>query len=161
MARNRPSSSNSTPPKFFIDNAAQERFKKLKKRNVFFEQGFVFKEEDLETEVIEVVAQHKFEKFAKHPGDVNATLVKEFYANITEPKQNSVFVRGKYIRFTPSAINRYFKLPAMVDNHTTFKEEANNETYHDIVEDLCVANSNWNGQQCPGHRGSQRKGCLC
>ncbi|KAK8624559.1 hypothetical protein V6N13_065896 [Hibiscus sabdariffa] len=35
----------------------------------------------------------------------------------------------------------------MVDNHSTFKEEADNETYHDIVEDLCVANSKWNGQQ--------------
>ncbi|KAK8680553.1 hypothetical protein V6N13_109495 [Hibiscus sabdariffa] len=42
---------------------------------------------------MEVVAQHKWEKFAKHPSDVNATLVKEFYANIAEPKQNSVFVR--------------------------------------------------------------------
>ncbi|KAK8556619.1 hypothetical protein V6N12_003016 [Hibiscus sabdariffa] len=96
---------------------------------------------------MDVVAQHKWEKLAKHPGDVNTSLVKEFYANITEPKQNSVFVRGKYIRFTPSAINRYFKLSAIVDNHATFKEEADNETYHEIVEDLCVANSKWNGQQ--------------
>ncbi|KAK8637186.1 hypothetical protein V6N13_064611 [Hibiscus sabdariffa] len=145
MVRNRPSSSSSPPPQLFIDDAAQERFQTLKNRSVFFEQGFVFKDEDLGPDVMDVVSQHKWEKFAKHPEDVNATIIKEFYANIAEPKQNSVFVRGKYIRFTPSAINRYFKLQAIVDNHTTFKEEADNETYHDIVEDLCVANSKWNG----------------
>ncbi|KAK9034457.1 hypothetical protein V6N11_050621 [Hibiscus sabdariffa] len=147
MARNRPSTSSSAPPRFFVDDEAQERYGNLRKRLVFFEQGFVFKEEDLGPDVMEVVAQHKWERFARHPGDVNATLVKEFYANITEPNQHSVFVRGKYIRFTPSAINRYFKLPTMVDNHTTFKEEADNETYHDIVEDLCLPNSEWNGKQ--------------
>ncbi|KAK8604349.1 hypothetical protein V6N13_099294 [Hibiscus sabdariffa] len=92
MARNRPSSSSSTPPQFFIDDAAQERFKNLKNRSVFFEQGFVFKEEDLGPEVMDVVAQHKWEKLATHPGDVNTSLVKEFYTNIAEPKQNLVFV---------------------------------------------------------------------
>ncbi|KAL4340536.1 hypothetical protein GQ457_08G037130 [Hibiscus cannabinus] len=96
---------------------------------------------------MDIVSQHKWEKFSKHPGDVNATIVKEFYANIAEPKQNSVFVQGKYIRFTPSAIKCYFKLQVVVDNHTTFKEEVDNKTYHDIVQDLCVANSKWNGQQ--------------
>ncbi|KAL4331878.1 hypothetical protein GQ457_07G012620 [Hibiscus cannabinus] len=155
MARNRPSSSSFSPPRFFVDDEVQERYANLKKRLVFFEQGFVFKKEDLGPEVMEVVAQHKWEKFAKHPGDVNATLVKEFYANIAEPNQNSMFVRCMYIRFTPSSINRYFKLPSMVDNHTTFKEEADNETYHDIVEDLCVANSEWNGKQV--HRRSMDK----
>ncbi|KAL4339198.1 hypothetical protein GQ457_08G023640 [Hibiscus cannabinus] len=147
MARNRPSTSSSGPPRFFVDDEAQERYANLRKRLVFFEQGFIFKEEDLGPDVMEVVAQHKWERFAQHPGDVNATLVKEFYANISDPNQHSVFVRGKYIRFTPSAINRYFKLSPKVDNHTTFKEEADNETYCDIVEDLCLPNSEWNGKQ--------------
>ncbi|KAK8715414.1 hypothetical protein V6N13_042748 [Hibiscus sabdariffa] len=78
MMRNLPSSSSSPPLQLFIDEAAQERFKRLKNRSVFFEKGFVFKYEDLGPEVMDVVTQHKWEKFLKHPGDVNTTLVKEF-----------------------------------------------------------------------------------
>ncbi|KAK8606517.1 hypothetical protein V6N13_030798 [Hibiscus sabdariffa] len=92
MVRNRPFSSSSPPPQLFIDDAAQERFQTLKNRSVFFKQGFVFKDEDLGPDVMDVVSQHKWEKFTKHPGDVNATIVKEFYANIAEPKQNSVLL---------------------------------------------------------------------
>ncbi|KAK8640326.1 hypothetical protein V6N13_008082 [Hibiscus sabdariffa] len=94
---------------------------------------------------MDVVTQHKWHKFAKQPGDVNATLVKEFYANLANPKQHSVLVQGKYIHFTPSVINRYFKLQDVIDNRTTFKEEVDNGTYHDIVEDLRLPNSPWNG----------------
>ncbi|KAK8609338.1 hypothetical protein V6N13_061787 [Hibiscus sabdariffa] len=62
MVRNRPSSSSSRPPQLFIDEAAQERFKSLKNRSVFFEQGFIFKDEDLGPEVMDVVTQHKWER---------------------------------------------------------------------------------------------------
>ncbi|KAK8704597.1 hypothetical protein V6N13_048217 [Hibiscus sabdariffa] len=93
MVRNQPPSSSSPPPQPFVDEAAQERFQKLKNRNVFFEQGFFFTDDDLGSEVMDIVTQHKGQKFAKHPGDVNATLVKEFYANITEPKQHSMIVQ--------------------------------------------------------------------
>ncbi|KAE8712804.1 hypothetical protein F3Y22_tig00110223pilonHSYRG00028 [Hibiscus syriacus] len=96
-----------------VDIAAEERYQTIKNRRVFFELGFFFSEEedaDLGSEVLDVVTRHKWKKFAKHPAAVNATLVKEFYSNITEPNQHAMMVHGISIRFTPTAINRYFKL---------------------------------------------------
>ncbi|KAK8708264.1 hypothetical protein V6N13_059308 [Hibiscus sabdariffa] len=43
---------------------------------------------------MDIVTQHKWQKFAKHPGDVNTTLVKESCANLADAKQHLVLVRA-------------------------------------------------------------------
>ncbi|KAE8725369.1 hypothetical protein F3Y22_tig00008957pilonHSYRG00158 [Hibiscus syriacus] len=116
----------------------------------FFELGFVFPEKedaDLGSEVLDVVTKHKWQIFVKHPAAVNTTIVKEFYSNITEPNQYVVVVHGISIRFTSSAINHYFKLQIAEDHHASFAQEADNETYQGILEDLYLPDTQWNGQQ--------------
>ncbi|KAE8705556.1 Detected protein of unknown function [Hibiscus syriacus] len=106
----------------FVDEVALERFQNLKNRRVFFELGFVFSNEevaDLGSDVLDIVHQHKWNKFVRHPQNMNASL------NIT-------------------------------DNHTTFTKEADNETYHGILENLCLSNIQWNGQQM-SHRTVDRE----
>ncbi|KAK8656835.1 hypothetical protein V6N13_098770 [Hibiscus sabdariffa] len=88
MVRNRPPSSSSPPLQPFINEAAQEPFPNLKNRSVFFEQGFVFTSDGLGSEIKDVVIQHKWKKFAKHPRDVNSTLVKEFM--LTSSTQSNI-----------------------------------------------------------------------
>ncbi|KAE8695166.1 hypothetical protein F3Y22_tig00110733pilonHSYRG00282 [Hibiscus syriacus] len=148
MVRSRPAPPPSPP--CFVDEAAKEHYQTIKNRRVFFELGFVFSEAEnanLGSEVLDVVTKHKWQKFAKHPVPVNATIVKEFYSNITEPNQHAVMVRGISIRFTPTAINRYFKLQVADDHNTSFAQEVDHETYQGILEDLCLPGTRWNGQQ--------------
>ncbi|KAE8728213.1 cytochrome P450 71A26-like [Hibiscus syriacus] len=97
-------------------------------------------------DVMDIVTPLNWKKFARHSGSVNALLVKEFYANISKPNQHSIFMRGKQIRFTPSAINRYFYLQDVDNRHATFKNDVDSITYDEILDDLCFANTKWNGR---------------
>ncbi|KAE8668890.1 Chaperone DnaJ-domain superfamily protein, putative isoform 2 [Hibiscus syriacus] len=79
------------------------------------------------SEVLDVVNKHKWQKVSKHPATVNASIVKEFYSNISEPNQHAVMV--------------------LEDLHVTFAQDADNETYQGILEDLYFPDTRWNDQQ--------------
>ncbi|KAE8680640.1 hypothetical protein F3Y22_tig00111372pilonHSYRG00020 [Hibiscus syriacus] len=150
MVCSRPAPTDTTSWKQFEDDEAKARFQNFKKQKLFFELGFIFIEETdggFGPDVMDIVTPLKWKKFTRHPGSVNASVVKEFYANISKPNQHSIFVRGKQIHFTPSAIIRYFHLQDVVDNHAKFEEEADSNTYDRVLEDLCFENTEWNGRQ--------------
>ena len=46
----------------------------------------------------------------KHPEAVVMSVVKEFYANMEEHKDFHVFVRGKWVPFDRTTINKHYKL---------------------------------------------------
>ncbi|KAE8661093.1 hypothetical protein F3Y22_tig00116939pilonHSYRG00213 [Hibiscus syriacus] len=150
MVRSRSAPTDTTAWQQFENDEAKARFQNFKNRKLFFELGFIFtKETDggFGPDVMDIMTPLKWQKFARHPGSVNASLVKEFYANIFKPNQYSIFVRGKKIRFTSTAINHYFHLQDVVDNHATFEEEADSNKYDGVLEDLCFENTEWNGRQ--------------
>ncbi|KAE8707640.1 hypothetical protein F3Y22_tig00110378pilonHSYRG00039 [Hibiscus syriacus] len=145
MVRSRPAPTDTTALQQFENDEAKPRFQNVKNRKLFFELGFIFTEETdggFGPDVMDIVKE-----FARHPGSVNASLVKEFYANISKPNQHSIFVRGKQIHFTSTAINCYFHLQEVVDGHAMLEEEADSNTYDGVLEDLCFENTEWNGRQ--------------
>ncbi|KAE8658284.1 hypothetical protein F3Y22_tig00116971pilonHSYRG00034 [Hibiscus syriacus] len=160
MVRSRPAPTDTTAWQQFEDDEAKAWFQNFKNRKLFFELGFIFTEKTdggFGPDVMDIVTPLKWKKFTRHPGSVNASVVKEFYANISKPNQHSIFVRGKQIRFTPSAINRYFHLQDVMDNHAKFEEEADNNTYDGVLEDLCFENTEWNGRQTSRYSVNQER----
>ncbi|MCH95794.1 hypothetical protein A2U01_0016776 [Trifolium medium] len=53
-----------------------------------------------------------WEKLARHPASYNSQIVKEFYANLTNPsqKKRKVVVRGKRVLYSDANINKYFHI---------------------------------------------------
>ncbi|KAE8718683.1 hypothetical protein F3Y22_tig00109999pilonHSYRG00053 [Hibiscus syriacus] len=95
MVRSHLSTSVDTSPPPFVDEVVRDRFQNIKNRRVFFEMGFVFSDDEdaaLGSDVLDIFNTHKWKKFAKHHANVNTSLVKEFYANITKSNQYAIVV---------------------------------------------------------------------
>ena len=75
------------PPAIFQTAAVEERHAFIKERRVHFEQHFLLKSpvgEAIDAKVKRILKAQKWKRFGKHPGNVNITLVREFYAALVE-----------------------------------------------------------------------------
>ena len=65
----------------------------------------------------EIVKKRGWELLCSHREPVLAEVVKEFYANMVQPRGKSVFVRGKWVSFDKEDINKVFNLKLAKDIH--------------------------------------------
>ncbi|PON79629.1 hypothetical protein PanWU01x14_008610 [Parasponia andersonii] len=68
----------------------------------------------------DVTIQHNWQLFCAHPEDSIVPLVREFYANLTNPEEDIVYVRGVQVPLSMDAINTIFGLGDLVDEHSEF-----------------------------------------
>ncbi|KAK9028460.1 hypothetical protein V6N11_025620 [Hibiscus sabdariffa] len=137
----------------FENDASEERYLQIQSKQILQEKGFMFPNEErfrLPLEVYDVIMQHGWEKFAKHPDKkdlrkkpINVTLVKEFYAHFTDPNQEMVYVPAGRMEFTTRAINNFFALKDMDDQHTTFVNNMRDQNIDFLLENLCFQGDEW------------------
>ena len=58
-----------------------------------------------------------WELLCSHREPVLAEVVKDFYANMVQPRGKSVFVRGKWVSFDKEDIKKVFNLKLAKDGH--------------------------------------------
>ncbi|KAK9006246.1 hypothetical protein V6N11_035291 [Hibiscus sabdariffa] len=153
MVRCKNAAGSSQPPPeladiaIFENEAAEERYLQIQSKQLLQETGFVFLTRErfgLPQEVYDVIVQHGWEKFAKHPDEkelqkksINVTLVKEFYAHFTGPNQGTVYVRSERVEFTAKAINKFFVVKRTADLHTPFVKSMKDQNIDFLLENLC------------------------
>ncbi|KAL4285189.1 hypothetical protein GQ457_16G020270 [Hibiscus cannabinus] len=86
----------------FENEAAEERYQQIQSKQLLQEKGFIFSTGErfgLPQDMYDIIVYHGWEKFAKHLDEkdlqkksINVTLVKEFYAHFTDPKQQTVYL---------------------------------------------------------------------
>lgn len=119
----------------FRSNDAETRYKNYTCRQaLFMERGLTCSEYNpLVTQVIE---SHEWETFCQHPSYASIPFVREFYANYDATKPDSVYVRGKLVDVSSSAINSFFSL---TDHQNTFFKRSSNLSFmkmHKILKEL-------------------------
>ena len=68
---------------------------------------------------------NRWEILCKHPEPAVVPIVKEFYANGKERDEFRVFVRGKWVKFDRTTINRYYGLADIEDDQYQALLESN------------------------------------
>ncbi|XVF20499.1 hypothetical protein REPUB_Repub12eG0005800 [Reevesia pubescens] len=86
-----------------------------------------------------------WEIFVTQPKLVVLTVVREFYANAMEHQNGKVFVRGKWVSFDRSTINRYYRLPNIVDNE--YHQQKDKFNWEEVSRTLCKLGIRWNKSQ--------------
>ncbi|PON35554.1 hypothetical protein PanWU01x14_335450, partial [Parasponia andersonii] len=132
----------------FETEAAETRYENnIQNRPLNAEKGFVLDNSETMGQlpfIAQVITQHNWKQFCAHPEDPIVPLVREFYANLTDPVENTVYVRGVQVSWSEEAINAVFGLGDPVDEHSEFIE---NITEHDLItvlETVAVAGAEWN-----------------
>ncbi|KAK8510796.1 hypothetical protein V6N12_009638 [Hibiscus sabdariffa] len=137
----------------FENEAAEERYLQIQSKQLLQQKGFVFSTGEsfgLRQEVYDVIVQHGWEKFTRHPDEkdlkkksINVTLVKKFYAHFTDPNQGTVYVRTEKVEFTAKAINKFFALKRTADLHTPFVNSMKDQNIDFLLENLCFQGAEW------------------
>ena len=60
--------------------------------------------------VAKQVMKRKWEELVKHPETAVVPVLREFYANMEEHRNFRVFVKGKWVAFDKTTINRHYNL---------------------------------------------------
>ncbi|PON80912.1 hypothetical protein TorRG33x02_233200 [Trema orientale] len=108
----------------FNSDKAETRFKvHIRNRPLGTEKGFVLdntKSMGYPPFIVDVIIQHNWQLFCAHPEDPIVALVHKFYANLTDPEEDIVYVRGVQVPLSEEAINVVFGLEDPMDGHLEF-----------------------------------------
>ncbi|KAL4296666.1 hypothetical protein GQ457_12G014900 [Hibiscus cannabinus] len=156
--KNAAGSSQPSPPDaaeiaIFKNEAVEERYQQIQSKQLLQEKGFVFSAGErfgLPQDLYDVIVYHGWEKFAKHPDEkelqkksINVTLVKEFCAHFTDPKQQTVYICSERVEFKAKAINKFFAIKRWVDLHTPFVNGMKDQNIDFLLKNLCFQGAEW------------------
>ena len=82
-------------------------------------------------------------------------IVKEFYANMVEVREKTVYVKGKYITFNGEKINETFNQKEQ-KNGSKFKKLLKEPEYHKIVDLLTDEKGKWKSKRKTPHESITR-----
>ncbi|PON46588.1 hypothetical protein TorRG33x02_325580, partial [Trema orientale] len=94
--------------------------------------------------IADVIAQHNLRLFCAHPEDPIVPLVREFYANLTDPEEDTVYVGGVQVPLSEKAINAIFGLGDPVDEHSEFVEAITELELLTVLKTVAVARAESN-----------------
>jgi hypothetical protein len=119
-------------PQRFKSTYHQDRYKELLPNTMLTEKVFDISPQGPYQEVAHLFLYQKWEKLLHPPTNINAELVREFYANaiqnnLTDPFEHSTWVRGRTIRFDRDAINDY------LGNPYPLADEDELDEFHDLL----------------------------
>ena len=111
-------------------------------KEVIYELGFQVTKTEC-PEITEKVEKRRWELLTDPITRVNATLVREFYADaIRHDKADesyTSFVRGVMMDFSPMSIMRVLKLRTIPFAEESYHSRMDNNPNHDqIIKDICV-----------------------
>ncbi|KAK6119784.1 hypothetical protein DH2020_046475 [Rehmannia glutinosa] len=121
----------------FVSQATQETFfGKLMTRRINAERGFQPGPQD--GHLHRMIRERQWQKLCAPPPPFAPILVKEFYANASDPDEDptNVYLRGERITYTPADIREYYSLPAV--DHSPYTDFLAGQPDLDmIVHALC------------------------
>ena len=93
--------------------------------------------------------------FSEHKASGFATLAREFYSNMVEMKDDSVYVRGIWVPFGHKKINEMFQLKGL-KHGSKFKKLVEKPDHEKIVNLLIVGNGRWETTKKNPHKAINR-----
>ena len=99
----------------------------------------------------EVIEKRGWQELVEHKKPGLSNLVREFYANMDQMREKSVFVRGKWISFDRVTINRILNLQTTKDGHR-FKKMKKELEYQKIVNLLTNGKGKWHSTSKEQHK---------
>ena len=117
----------------FVSLVAQKKYiENFVKRGVIQERSLYVTMDS----VAKQVKKRKWEVLVKHPEATVVLMVREFYANTKEHRNFHVFIRGKWVAFDRTTINRHYNLPNI--NNDEYEHMLNGEVnWETIMNALC------------------------
>ena len=92
----------------FVSFGAQKKYvENSVKRGMIQERGLNVTIDSVSRQV----KNRKWEELVKHLEAAVVPVVREFYANVEEHRNFRVFVRGRWVPFDRTTINRHYNLP--------------------------------------------------
>ena len=109
---------------------------------------------------LEIVESKGWHLFCEHKALGFVDAVKEFYADMVEMKDKTVYVRGKWISFSREEIDKTYNLKER-KNGSKFKKLVKEPDFHKIIDLLTYGKGKWNATRKNPHepiaRGSLTK----
>lgn len=125
----------------FVSREAELRFNTcLKNKDFVAERGFDI-QRHRETIIGHQIEARQWESLLETPSSAVAPVVREFYANGKEHKNKKVFVRGKFVSFVSTSINKVYGLSDVDDSrYQHFCEDPN---YDQVIACLTSGSTRW------------------
>ncbi|KAJ4728536.1 DEAD-box ATP-dependent RNA helicase 56-like isoform X2 [Melia azedarach] len=131
----------------FISDEAEEHFEEhLKNKKLFLEKGFHMQDSPslgLPSYVSEIIVQRGWHKFVQNPDPPLVAVVKEFYANWLDPKEEVVMVRGTEVDCSVGAINQIYGLVDITDEYFKFTETVTEEQINEALQLTTKEGTQW------------------
>ncbi|PON90635.1 hypothetical protein TorRG33x02_134920 [Trema orientale] len=127
----------------FDSEAAEARYEEhIKNQPLGAEKGFAWNNNEPLGQppfIADVIIQHNWQLFCAHHEDPIVPLVREFYANLTDPEEDTVYVKGVQVPWSEEAINTLFGLGDPVDEHSAFVEDVTERELLIVLETIAAA----------------------
>ncbi|KAG8375999.1 hypothetical protein BUALT_Bualt09G0017400 [Buddleja alternifolia] len=134
MAKKRTRTSESSETETFVSDEAKKRYTKhIMKRKCLIEKGLTI----TEGRIPEIIAKNKWEQLVARPKLAVKSIVKEFYANAPEHKDDKVYVRGVWVRVDSEKINEILNIPDLDDSCTFGNMDNLNTNWLALNKTLC------------------------
>ncbi|EXB49850.1 hypothetical protein L484_000844 [Morus notabilis] len=131
----------------FVDNAAEKRYEEnIWARNLVKEKGFLLHDSPTLGQpgfISDVIISRGWQIFCRHPIDPIVPLVKEFYANLQNQGQNTVFVWEIDITFTSNYINGVLGIPNQDDEFVELITDAIEEQLKEVLKTIAILGAQW------------------
>ena len=124
----------------FLSFETQKKFTDQLKIHVIQERGLVQK---LQHRVNWTINANRWKILCEHPEPTIVPIVREFYANGKEIDEFRVFVRGKWVKFDRTTINRYYGLEDLQDDQYQDLLESEEAKWEEIKNALCKEPVAW------------------
>lgn len=120
----------------FVSEATSERYHSLSMGKSLIPERGIMPHETQDFGVAVMIAERGWENFTVQPEPAVVAIVKEFYANAKEARNNVVQIRGKSGAFDRASINAYYRTVAIDDDE--FIEYRQEELDWDqVIKYLC------------------------
>ena len=125
--------------KDFISAEAHALWNKL-----FADKGFISERGfgKLISHFSKIIEKKGWDFFCKHKAPGFVALAREFYSNVVEMKEDSVYVRGVWVPFGHKRINEVFQLKEL-KHGSKFKKLVENPDHEKIINLLTVGQGKW------------------
>ena len=120
--------------KDFVSTKAHALWNKL-----FADKGFISERGfgKLISPFSEIIEKKGWDFFCKHKAPGFAALAREFYSNMVEMKEDSIYVRGVWVPFGHKKINEVFQLKEL--KHDSKFKKLVQKPYHEKIINLLTA----------------------
>ena len=103
----------------------------------------------------EIIEKKGWDFFCKHKAPCFATLAREFYSNMVEMKEDSVYVRGVWVPFGHKRINEVFQLKEL-KHGSKFKKLVEKLDHEKIINLLTAGQGKWEATKKNPHQDINR-----